>query len=637
VGVILPFVATKSGTRSVRSAAQENRRPPRQAEARASRQSHETSKKWPALAGVGQRDLWLAALLVGLVLLAYIPALSGGMVWDDDAHITRPELRSLDGLRRIWFQLGATQQYYPLLHSTFWLEYALWGGDVRGYHLVNIALHACSALLLVALLRRLAFPGAWVAGFLFALHPVSVESVGWISEQKNTLSTVFYLASALVYLRFDETRRPAAYCGAFALFVAALLSKSVTATLPAALLVVLWWRRGKLDIKRDVQPLVPWLALGIAAGLFTAWVERRFIGAGGTTFSLTLLQRVLLSGRIIWFYLAKLLLPVNLMFTYPRWTVDPRVWWQWIFPLGAATFAAGLVLLAKRFRGPLAGFLFFTGALLPVLGFLDVYPFVFSFVADHFQYQASLGVLVPAAYGLHWASRKFAALPGIAIAIMAMLTWNQSGVFRDAETLYRDTLARNPDSWMAHNNLGFVLTAKSGHREEAMQHLREAVRLNPGAAEAQMNLGVFLAESPGHLEEAIAHYRAALAIYPAFAVVHNDLGAALSQLPGRTDEAIEEYRAALRSNPNYAEAHNNLGSALLRTPGGQAAAIQEFQTALRLNPTLVQAHANLGSVLAAIPGRQDEAIVHLQEALRMRPDLLEERQLLARLLAARQR
>ncbi|MBV8841634.1 MAG: tetratricopeptide repeat protein [Bryobacterales bacterium] len=585
---------------------------------------------------LNQRDLWLAALLVSLLLLAYIPALSGGMVWDDDAHITRPELRSLGGLGRIWFQLGSTQQYYPLLHTAFWLEYALWGGDVRGYHLTNLALHACSALLLVVLLRRLEMPGAWLAGFLFALHPVCVESIAWISEQKNALSTAFYLGSALVYLRFDQSRRRADYYGALALFVAALLSKTVTATLPAALLVVLWWRRGKLDLKRDVRPLLPWLAMGVAAGIFTAWVERRYIGAGGANFSLALLQRVLLSGRILWFYLAKLVLPINLLFTYPRWTVDPRVWWQWLFPTGAVILAAALVLLARRFRGPLAGFLFFAGTLFPVLGFLNVYPFIFSFVADHFQYQASLGILVPAAYGLNWASRKHAIIPAIVIAAMAALTWNQTGVFRDAETLYRDTLARNPDSWMAHNNLGFVLAAMPGHRDEAIQHLEAAVRLNPGAAEAHMNLGVFLAET-GHLEEAVAHYRAALEIYPTYAVVHNDLGAALSQLPGRSEDAIEEYRAALRINPNYAEAHNNLGSLLLHTADGQSTAIKEFQEALRLNPGLVEAHANLGSALASTPGRQDEAIFHLQEALRVRPDLQAERQLLSNLLAARQR
>ena len=427
---------------------------------------------------VSSRDLGLAALLVGLVLFAYMPALNGGLVWDDDAHVTRPELQSWHGLERIWFELGATQQYYPLLQSAFWLEHRLWGDEVLGYHLMNVALHSASALLLLLLVRRLELPGAWLAAFLFALHPVHVESVAWISEQKNALSTVFYLAAALAYLRFDRTRQHSHYFLATALFTAALLSKSVTATLPAALLLVLWWRRGRLDLKRDIRPLVPWLALGIAAGLFTAWVEQRFVGAHGAHFTLTLMERVLLAGRVIWFYLAKLAWPVNLMFVYPRWTINPGIWWQWLFPLGALALLAALwMLVARKGRGPLTAFLFFVGTLFPVLGFLNVYPFVFSFVADHFQYQASLGILVSAAWALTWMSRKAAWLPAAVVAVLTLLTWNHGSVFRDAETLYRDTLARNPESWLAHNNLGSLLGKTPDKSAEALTHVEAALRL----------------------------------------------------------------------------------------------------------------------------------------------------------------
>ena len=184
------------------------------------------------------RDLGAAALMFVATLVAYWPALHGAFLWDDDAHITPPSLRSLHGLWRIWFDVGATQQYYPLLHSAFWLEHHLWGDAVVGYHLMNLGLHAGAAYLVVMIVRRLDLPGAWLAGFLFALHPVCVEAVAWISEQKSTLSAAFYLAAALTYLHFDRTRRTSQYVVAFGLFVAAMLTKSVTATLPAALLLV---------------------------------------------------------------------------------------------------------------------------------------------------------------------------------------------------------------------------------------------------------------------------------------------------------------------------------------------------------------------------------------------------------------
>src|ERR1035437_847761 len=339
-------------------------------------------------------------LLFAATLVAYWPALQGAMLWDDNKHITTAALQSWHGLGRIWFDVGATQQYYPLLHSAFWVEHRIWGDAVVGYHLTNVFLHAACACLVVLIMRRLALPGAWLAGFLFALHPVGAESVAWISEQKNTLSGVFCLGAALAYLRFDQTRRKASYFLALGLFMAAVLSKSVTATLPAALLVVLWWRRGHVGWRRDVAPLAPWLALGVCAGGFTAWVERAYIGAQGSDFALTLVERCLLAGRVMWFYVAKLVWPANLVFIYPRWQVDASQWWQYLFPVGVLAVAAGLVVAARRNRGPLAGFLIFAGTLFPALGFLNVYPFLYSYVADHFQYLACLGLIIPQSVAL---------------------------------------------------------------------------------------------------------------------------------------------------------------------------------------------------------------------------------------------
>lgn len=258
--------------------------------------------------------LWQAVVLFVVVFLAYLPAWHGGFIWDDDAHVTRPKLRCWEGLFRIWFEPGATQQYYPLVHGTFWLEHWLWGDDPTGYHLVNLALHAGSAFLVALILRRLAVPGAFLAAVVFALHPVHVESVAWITEMKNTLSAVFYLSAMLCYLRFDENRGGRWYAAALGLFLLALLSKTVTATLPAALLVIFWWRRGRLDWRSDVLPLAPFLLLGAVSGLFTAWVERTINGAEGAEFQFSLVERCLIAGRAIWFYLGKLLWPADLIF-----------------------------------------------------------------------------------------------------------------------------------------------------------------------------------------------------------------------------------------------------------------------------------------------------------------------------------
>ncbi len=344
----------------------------------------------PAAPTIPAREGWrpwlIAAALLVATLAAYQPAWNGGMLWDDDKHVTSPELRSPDALPRIWFDVGATQQYYPVVHSAFWIQHRLWGDATTGYHIVNVVLHVLSALLLFLILRQLAIPGALLAAAVFALHPVHVESVAWITELKNTLSGVFCLLAALAYLRYDRNRNASTYAISFGLFVLALLSKSVTATLSGALLVVLWWQRGRLGWRRDVVPLLPFMGVGAASGLFTAWVERTHIGAEGPEFSLTLVERALIAGRAIWFYLAKLLWPIDLVFIYPRWQVSQGEAWQYLYPAGVVVLLATLWLLRKRSRAPIAALLIFAGTLFPVLGFFNVFPFRYSFVADHFQY-----------------------------------------------------------------------------------------------------------------------------------------------------------------------------------------------------------------------------------------------------------
>ncbi|MGA3066861.1 MAG: tetratricopeptide repeat protein [Tepidisphaeraceae bacterium] len=585
------------------------------------------------------QQMGLGLLLLCATALAYWPALRGGMIMDDAEHVTAPALQSVAGLWRIWSVVGATHQYFPILHSAFWLEHRLWGDSVLGYHLTNVILHAGSACLLVAIMRRLALPGAWLAGFIFALHPVCVESVAWISEQKNTLSTFLGLVSVQIYLRFDETRRPSSYAIALAAFLLSVLSKNVTVTLPAVLLVIFWWKRGRLEWKRDVLPLLPWFVLGILAVQPAAGLERKMCAASPELFSLSLVQRGLVAGRVFWFYLAKLAWPADLVYMYPRWTVNAGVGWQYAFPLGALVLLAGLCLLARRNRGPLAAFLIFAGTLFPVLGFLNVYWFALSYVGDHLQYLSCLAIIALFASAAAFLAGKLprgirsaAIVPAVGLLVtLGALTWRQSGIYRDPETLYRATLAQNPASWAAHYNLGDVLNQQPGRQAEVIAQWEATLRYRPDFPEAQNNLACLLASDPNRTQEAIEHFQAALREKPDFADAHANLAALLSNFPDQTQEATEQFEAALRYDPDSAQTHNNFGNMLMDIPGRLDDAIAQLQEALRLNPDYAEAHWNLSIALSRIPARLPEAISHVQAALRLEPDIQGGPQLLAHL------
>ncbi len=588
-----------------------------------------------------------AALIVGLALAAYWPALQGKPLWDDDAHLTKPELQSISGLGRIWTDPHATQQYYPLLHSVFWFEHAVFGDSTLGYHLANVLLHATAAILLVLILSRLGIPGAPLAGVLFAVHPVCVESVAWISEQKNTLSLVFYLLSALAYLKFDALRGGRGsyrfYFLALVLFVLALLSKTVTATLPAALLVILWWQRGRLGWKRDVLPLVPWFALAAACGTVTAVVERKLIGAEGAQFDLTLVERCLLAGRVVWFYLGKLVWPADLAFIYRRWNAGADAGAWTVALVAAALVTAGLWRLRGRTRGPLAAWLFFVGSLFPALGFFNVYPFIFSYVADHFQYVACIGIITAASAGAALAQaqlpRRFQAagwgLGAVVVATLVLLSNAQSATYADSRTLYQTTLERNPECWMADNNLG-LWYKDQGNPAKAFALYTEALRLRPGYAQAHNNIGVCY-EDRGDMESAIAHFQEAIRLTRGYAAAHNNLGIALGSVPGRLNEAIAEFEEALREQPDFAEAHNNLGSVLMKEPDHLNEAMKQFRDAVRLKPEFAEAHAALADALSTFPDRLDEAVAEYKEALRLRPDYAEAHNNLGLVLGAQGR
>jgi len=602
----------------------------------------------------------MVCLIFAVVLLCYWPALHGAILWDDPAHVPRPEIQSWSGLLRMWTDARSTQQYYPVLFSAFWFEHRLWGDDTLGYHLVNVFLHATSCCLLALILRRLwseptvpppnappagrtVPPGTeWFAALIFAVHPVCVESVAWITEQKNTLSLALYLVAGLAYLNFNTRRTRGSYALASAMFLFALGAKTVTTTLPAALLVVLWWKHGKLSWRRDVRPLLPWLVAALAMGLFTSWVERKVIGAEGGAFEITAPQRLLLAGRVLWFYLGKLIWPVDLMFFYPRWDMAQAslAWLGWLAASIATT--AGLWILRHRTRGPLAGWLFFAGSLFPVMGFFKVYFFIFSYVNDHFQYLPCLGVIATSAAGvaLLLSSAPTATriagrgLCGVVLCLLAWQTNRQSRLYQDNVTLFQAAIAANPDTWMGHHILGFALAKLPDRHAEAIAQFQEALRLNPEYPDAHLGLGVELAALPGRKAEAIAQYEQAVQLRPVYAEAHINLGVELAAMPGRLPEAMQHFRTALSIKPKIAEAHADLADTLLRLSGPEPEVIAEYEESLRLRPDYAEAHFGLAKAFAQLRGRNKEAIAHLEEGLSLAPDSASAHVNLANLLAA---
>jgi tetratricopeptide (TPR) repeat protein len=560
-------------------------------------------------------------------ILVYQQAWHAGFIWDDDVYVTENKLLTApDGLRRIWFSLDSPSQYFPLVYTTFRLEHALWGLHPAGYHWVNLLLHAANALLVWRLLLMLRVPGAWLAAAIFALHPVHVESVAWITERKNVLMGLFFLLALLAWVKFVEasSRERWKYYGLALFFYAlALFSKTTACTLPAALLLILWLKRTRIDWRR-IAEIVPFVVLGIAMGLVTVWWERHHQGTQGELFQIGLPERFLVASRALWFYAGKLLWPVNLVFSYPRWTISAGNPLDYLWLLAVAVAAAVIWFARRSFgRGPEVATLFFVATLSPMLGFIMLYTFRYSFVADHYQYLASIGPLALAAAGITRAldlletQKRFlkGALYGALLVPLGLLSWRQCAIYANSETLWWATLARNPDSWMAHNNIAISLLGK-GKVEEAIVHYNKALELDPNYSEAHFNLGNALLRL-GRVDEAIAHYQKALETNPNNLPALYNLAGVFGQ-SGRMAEAIDHYNRILEKHPNHAAAHNNLGVALARV-GRADEAVAHYLKALQLNPSNAEAHYNLGNTLLQT-GRVDEAVIHYDKALELNPN-----------------
>ena len=600
-----------------------------------------------------RRDWLWGFLLIALVFIAYAPVFGAGFVWDDESHLTKnPCIVGPLGLKEIWTSTQAV--YYPLVLTTFWVLHKFVGLNPLPYHILNVLMHAGSAVLLWRLLRQLGVRGAWLGAALWALHPVMVQSVAWVTELKNTQSCLFYLLSIIFFLSWEAQARVTRvvrinttlmFALSLTCFVLATLSKPSVVMLPVVLALCIWWRRGTVGWK-DGIPLAPFLLVSAFASAWTIWEQKFHASAVGPEWAQTWPERLIIAGRAIWFYLGKLVWPHPLIFIYPRWEIHS---WQWMayLPLLAATL--GLIVL-WALPGRAGRALFFAAAyylvsLFPVLGFFSVYFFRYSFVSDHFQYLASMGPLALAGAAIATLVWRFCETPlelasdtdalqsssddigvarrrlflgslgcSILLLSLAFLTWQQTTAYHDLITLYTRTLTRDPACWMAHYNLGIALQ-DHGETDQAITHYRQAIELRPGYAEAHYNLGRLLAEK-GEFNDAINHYEATLAINPADAEAHNNLGATLFQA-GRVDDAIAHYQEALAVRPDYAEASCNLADALL-SKGDMDGAITHYRTCVAVLPNHTDAQYNLASALLR-KGRFDEAIIHYEKALELLP------------------
>lgn len=550
-------------------------------------------------------------VIFALMIFAYSSAINGGFIWDDDSYVTNNfALCTSQGFSDIWLKIGTTPQYYPLVFTIFWTAYHLWGLNPLGYHLVNVVLHFVSALLVWLVLLHLQIPGAFWAASIFALHPVHVESVAWITELKNVLSGVFYLLSFLFYFKFLESEERHKKSGihlwwrygvSLFFFLCALLSKTVTATLPAAILLVLWWKKGRFPW-REMGRLFLFFILAVWFGKLTVGIEKSGVGAMGEEWDFSFVERILIAGSVIWFYFAKLIWPHPLIFTYPRWDINAGVWWQYFFPIAVVGVLFGLWRLRKAVgRGPLTAALFFIGTLFPALGFFNVYPMRFSYVADHFQYLASLGIITLFSAAVHHGLKKKGwlfprpqeyAILGVILFTFSVLIWRQGWAYQNVFTIFTDVINKNPTSWMAYNNRGVEFLNRN-LLDQAFVDFHKAIEIKPDYTEAYHNLGLVYAAKKDY-EQALANFNWALRSNPRFFMGYANRGLAYTEM-GKRDLAILDYNRALKINPMFELGYIRRGTFYAREKKYDLA-LADFNRAVKINPYYVDAYVNRGQI-----------------------------------------
>jgi protein O-mannosyl-transferase len=573
-------------------------------------------------------DWFWALILMGVVILAYQSVWQAGFMWDDDMIVTsNPCIVGPFGLKEIWTTSMA--RFYPFVLTTFWLEHKLWGLAPLPYHLVNILLQALCGVVLWRVLRNLEVRGAWLGAALWALHPVQVETVAWISEMKNTESCLFYLLTILFFVKGLKTGNPGnrsdgnwTYALALLCGILATASKSSTLLLPVVLALCSWWVRGRCHW-RDLAKVAPFLLITIVAGAITMQILQRN-GGDELHWAQSWPERLITAGNIFWCYLGKLLWPHPLMTLYPSWEIDAGQWTSYLPIVAVALVLIILWLKRQSWSRPyFFAFAYYLATLLPVMGLFSMSEFRYSLVEDHLQYLASMGPLALAGAGLTSFS-DFAisrrpwlrsALCAGLLFVLGLLSWRQAWFYQNPNTLWTYDLAQNPNCWLAYSGLG-VGFAQKGQVDKAIEFYQKSLAINPTYTLTHDNLGQALVQK-GQTDEAIAQYQEALAIDPNFVTAYYDLGLALLQ-KGQADGAIEQFQRALKINPNSVTIHYNLGLVLLQT-GQVDRAIEQFQMALKIDPNSALAHDNLGAALFH-KGQVDGAIEQFQMALKIDPN-----------------
>ena len=581
---------------------------------------------------VSRRDAFYLLVLFVLVAVIFFPATRAGFVWDDSIMRDLKAVSTWGGIWDLWFDPASAYMqgdrwreghYWPILYTTFWIEHKLWGFSPAGYHIVNILIHFANTVLLWRLLVRLAVPGAWFVAAVFAVHPLHAESVAWIMARKDMLATLFCLAALAMWLRFVESHRRRHYAGSLFLFAFAMLCKSVVVVFPAALLILQWWKEDRVTgthLLRTVPFFLIGIAMAVADMLFYQNVQPISLGY-------SMPERVLIAARSLWFYVGKLLLPVDLAVIYPHWEVNVTSLLGWLYVIAAGGVATALWLLRGRIgRGPLACALFFAVMLSPTLGFIDYGYMRYAFVADRYQYLAGIGAIVlfaaAAAYGsdrLPGSLRK--ATRGVALALLVLLgvaTWNQVSVYRDEVTLFRHIISLNPQARTAHLNLAYALLHSEGASEEALAAAREAVRKRPLDYSSHNVLGAALS-GLGRYEEAEKHLRRAVDLNSRYAPAFLNLGESLRKR-GRYKEALEAYLAAVRIDPDYPLPYVAIGYVLFELERYEGA-VSSMKRALSLQPGLSMAPGLYGLIGQSLRkmGRHEEAKRYLRRAKELSP------------------
>jgi len=599
----------------------------------------------------------LGVALIVLTVAAYLPILTTDteFLWDDLALVPQspyintrvpPCYSGGEQLTMMWASRKPID-YWPMTTTTFWLEWRLYGGEAMGrtatqkdlhelaagFHVTNVLFHAINAMLVWLVLRRLKVPGAWLAAALFAVHPVCVVSAAWISERKNTLSMLFLLLACLSYLRFDdppsETSRARSratlwYALALLTFLAALLSKASVVMLPVVLLGFAWWRRDRIGL-RDLLASAPFFLLSLALGLVTVLYQNVGIGEESVRPE-GMASRIAAVGPMVWFYFAKILVPRNLMLTYPRWDIDGGS----VLSYGPLALFVGALAAVTYFalgrkrpwaKACLFGVGYFLVMLLPALGLVKMSWHKFSLVADHFQYLSIVGPIALIVGGASVLMRKrtelkiAAAGVGAAVLItLGVLTGFHQMIYRDDKAVFQDTLEKNPASWLAYDHMG-ITAFNEGKWEQALGYIRRALELRE-YPEAHANMGAALSRMGRH-PEAETHYRRAIELRESFMKGHYGLAVELQQR-GAIREAIRHYQRAVELDRYYVDARNNLANMLV-LDGRTDEALEHYQEILRIDPDNFRAHLSIGAVLGQ--RRQDrQAVEYFLKALELKPN-----------------